>query len=150
MKFKLIVKLTEKLVSALGLKENEEYDVHLPPFLLAFGIILLAAAVGLAVAFFFVFMPILLVIAAIALVLGVSAFMCYRNQKIRVISDEEFEYTTFLGNTYVCRFSDIVAIRRNNDSLTVYVGNRKVHIESIAVVSERFADLVNGAMKGKK
>ena len=149
MKFRLFVRFTEMLLAIAGVKENEEYDVHLPNFLLAFGFALIAGAVALVTAYFFVWEKILLPIAAGALILGVTAILCRRNQKIRVLSDEEFEYTTFLGNSYICRFEDIVALRRNSDSMTLFVGDKKVHIESIAIVSERFAELVNKALEGK-
>ncbi len=146
MKFRLFVRLTEMLLAIAGVKEDEEYDVHLPNFLLAFGFALVAGAVALAVAYFFVWNKMLLIFAAFALVLGVSAVMCRRNQKIRVTSDEEFEYTTFLGNKHVYRFSDITALKRNNDSMTLFVGGKKVHIESMAIISKRFATLVNNAL----
>ena len=45
MEFKIFVKITEALLALAGVKEDEEYDVHLPNFLLAFGFALIAAAI---------------------------------------------------------------------------------------------------------
>ena len=149
MKFRIFVRITEALLALAGVKEDEEYDVHLPNFLLAFGFALIAAAVTLVVAFFFVHSRMFLIICPICLILGVTAIMCRRNQKIKVLSDEEFEYTTFLGATHRYRFSDIIGLRQNKDSMTLFVGNGKVHIESIAIVSERFATLVNEQLSKK-
>lgn len=63
-----------------------------------------------------------------------------------MISDEEFEYTTFLGKTHRYAFRDITALRKNQDSLTLFVGKNKVHIESMAVLSERLVDRINQAL----
>jgi len=96
MKFKLIVKLIEKI---LGMREHGDEpraDLYLPDFLLAFGIVLVLFAVGLAVAGLIMLNIWLFVVGAVALVLGASAVLCWRNQTIRVLSDEQFEYTTFL------------------------------------------------------
>lgn len=64
----------------------------------------------------------------------------------RMLTDEVFEYTTFLGNTYTYYFRDITGLRRNQDSLTLFVGCKKVHIESSAVMSERLVSLINHSL----
>ncbi len=146
MKFRIFVRITEALLALAGIKEDEEYDVYLPNFLLAFGFALIAAAVTLVITYFFVHSHMLLIFSPVCLVLGVTAIMCRRNQKVKVLSDEEFEYTTFLGVTHRYRFCDITGLRQNNDSMTLFLKGGKVHIESIAIVSERFAGLVNKAL----
>ena len=147
MKFKLIVKLIEKI---LGMREHGDEpraDLYLPDFLLAFGIVLMLFAVGLAVAGFIMLNIWLFVVGAVALVLGASAVLCWRNQTIRVLSDEQFEYITFLGTVHVYNFSDITGLRRNNDSLTLFVGKKKVHLESMAIMSERLAKALSDALE---
>ena len=81
------------------------------------------------------------------LCLGVLACLCWNNQKARVISDQEFEYTTFLGKTHRYYFRDITGLRKNSDSMTLYVDGNKVHIESCAILSERFITLINQALE---
>lgn len=54
-----------------------------------------------------------------------------------MLDEENFEYTTFLGSKKKFRFADIKSVRRNPDSLTLYVRNQKIHIESCAVFSDR-------------
>lgn len=75
--------------------------------------------------------------------LGVAAFLCWRNQTIKMLSDDYFEYTTFLGKKTVYRFSDIKWIRKNNDSMTLFVADRKVHIEASAKMIARLIDRIN-------
>jgi hypothetical protein len=83
----------------------------------------------------------------LGIVLGIFALLCWRNQGIHVISDEQFTYTTMFGNTRTYYFSDIQGLRRNQDSLTLFVANEKVHIESMAVISERLAENINKALE---
>lgn len=59
------------------------------------------------------------------------------------MSDEEFEYSTFWGTKTVYRFSDIKLVNMNNGSMTVFVGNGKVYIESMAILSERLVACIN-------
>jgi hypothetical protein len=47
------------------------------------------------------------------------------------------------GNTRTYHFSDIQALRKNQDSMTLYVAGEKVHIESMAVLSQRLVDHIN-------
>ena len=126
---------------------NPRADVYISSFLLVFGLFLIVGGVGIAIVLFFHFNIWIIVGSICCILLGVLAIMCWKNQTLRVISEEEFEYTTFWGNTYECRFKDITAIKYNNDSTTIFVGNKKIHIESIAVVSDRFSDLLSKAIK---
>ena len=70
-------------------------------------------------------------------------WLCWKNQTIRILDDEKFEYTTFLGNTRVYRFSDIRELRVNNDSLTLFLTNGKVHIEAMVYMSETLYNKIN-------
>ena len=94
----------------------------------------------------FKFFPWAIVCAVLGIVLGVFAFLCWKNQSIRVISDEQFTYTTMFGNTYTYSFSDIQGLRKNQDSLTLFVADKKVHIESMAVISDSLIERINDAL----
>ena len=52
-----------------------------------------------------------------------------------------------LGTVHVYNFSDITGLRRNNDSLTLFVGKKKVHLESMAIMSERLAKALSDALE---
>lgn len=65
-----------------------------------------------------------------------------------MLSDDSFEYSTFLGNKKVYRFEDIVGLKRNSDSMTLIVNGGKVHIESCAQLTERFAERINEQLSG--
>ena len=79
--------------------------------------------------------------------LGIAAFLCWKNQKIRMLSNDKFEYTTWLGHSYEYYFRDITDLRVNQDSMTLFVGQKKIHIESMAVLSERLANRINQSLE---
>lgn len=151
--FKLIYIIALAVAAAAGAlytfvtgKKGREADMYLPGRLAAMGVTLLVAGVGLPIiggvrtadkytALFY--------IGGAALVLfGVVALMCWKNQKVHIISDESFTYTTFLGRTEIYRFDEIVGLKRNSDSMTLLLKYGKVHIESMAVLSDRFRELI--------
>ena len=148
MKLKLLVKMLEKLLGAARGEEENPADMYLPERLLAMALVFFGAAVaalviavvkGNAIGWF--------AGAAAALVLAVSACLCWKNQKIHVLSDDEFSYTTMFGKTTVYKFEDIVALRRNKDSFTLMLKSGKVHIESMAVLSERLIKRINAVFE---
>lgn len=142
MKLKIIVKFVEQLLRA-GNPDEPHADMYLPERLLAMALVMLAGGTACAIFAVFRFSVGVLIGAAVALGFGIIALLCWKNQSIRIISGEEFEYTTFLGNKRLYRFSDIKGLRKNQDSLTLFVGDDKVHIESMAVISERLANSIN-------
>ena len=142
MKLKLLVKVVEKLLGMADTGDEPRADMYLPERLLA--IICLA---GGTVCIIMAFINTLTwaIGAVIGILLGIMALLCWKNQAIHVISDTQFTYTTMFGNTRTYSFSDIQALRRNQDSLTLFVANEKVHIESMAVLSERLVERINQA-----
>lgn len=66
---------------------------------------------------------------------------------IHVISDKEFTYTTMFGKTKNYRFADIERLRKNKDSMTLFVAGDKLHMESMAILSERLVELINRELK---
>lgn len=146
MKLKILVKIVEKFLGAAYADDTPRADMYLPERLLAMSLVFLAGGSALCLLFALT-RTLWMILAGIGgIVLGVVELLCWKNQSIRVISDEEFEYTTFLGKNHRYAFRDITALRKNQDSLTLFVGKNKVHIESMAVLSERLVDRINQAL----
>lgn len=74
------------------------------------------------------------------LLIFVAAYLCWKNQKIRILDDLTFEYSTMFGNRKTYAFSQITQVKQNPDSYTVFADGDKIHIEACAVLSERLAD----------
>lgn len=142
MKLRIIVKAVEKLFGMAEISEGHRADMYMPDRLLAMSIVFFAG--GLASIVLAIINSVNWVIGiVIGLILGASAFLCWKNQSIHIISDEQFTYTTMFGNTRTYYFSDIKGIRLNQDSITLFVADDKVHIESMAVLSDRLIDRIN-------
>ncbi len=146
MKLKFLVKVIEKL---LGMRDNgnePRADMYLPDRLLAISVVFLA--VGFVCTYFVIFKFAVwaIVCAVLGTVSGVFALLCWKNQSIHIISNEEFTYTTMFGNTHTYSFSDIQKLRQNQDSLTLFVANKKVHIESMAILSDQLIERINKAL----
>lgn len=143
MKLKILVKLVEKFLGSTYSEDQPRADMYLPERLLAMALVFLAGGTVFGVLFLLT-KTLWMVLAAVGgLAFGIVALLCWKNQSIRMISDEEFEYTTFLGNTYRYAFKDITGLRKNQDSLTLFVGEKKVHIESMAIITERLVQRIN-------
>ena len=136
-----------RIFNSNDLKSTPRADMFLPDFLKYLGFFLDASALGFLIASFATQNWWLLIGTLICGALGISAWLCWKNQTARIIGDDRFEYTTFLGKTTVYRFSDILSVRENNDSLTLILTNGKVHIESMAYMSEEFYTKVGEALE---
>ena len=110
------------------MKKHSEKDMYLPAWLLGLAVIFFAAAVFCAL-------------------VGIAAALCWNNQWIEVINEEEFVYSSMFGRKTTYRFADIVEVKKNADSQNLIFSDGKVHIESCAVVS---ANLINSARKYAK
>ena len=121
-------------------------DMFLPDFLKYFGFFLDTAAVGFLAAALVTQIWGLLIGTLIAGGIGVAAWLCWKNQTIRIIDSDHFEYTTFLGKTTVYRFSDIEELRVNTDSMTLILTNGKVHIESMVNMSETLLEKIEAVL----
>lgn len=142
MKLKFLVMIVNFIIG----EREPDADMFLPSWVLALGAVLIILCPVLIIWFFINTEIILLIFAIISLCIGILAVMCWHNQNIKVLSDEEFQYTTFLGNKKVYRFSDITGIRKNSDSMTLFVGKEKVHMEACAVISDRLVELIDSAL----
>lgn len=121
-------------------------DMFLPDFLKYFGFFLDAVAGVFLIAMFITQIWGLIIGVLLCGGLGIAAWLCWKNQTIRIIDDDTFEYTTFLGKTTIYRFSDIKELRTNQDSLTLILANGKVHIESMVCMSETLFDKIQAAL----
>ena len=121
-------------------------DMFLPDFLKHFGFFLDVLAVVFLVATFITQIWALIIVVLLFGGLGIAAWLCWKNQTIRIIGDDRFEYTTFLGKTIVYHFSDIKQLRVNRDSLTLVLTNGKVHIESMVYMSEALYNKIKEAL----
>ena len=148
MKFKLLTLLITKL---LGVDEEaEKADMHLPVKIAAFGLALILGAAVCATLFIIKNEIVFLVFGIFCLGFAPFTFLCYKNQRIYVLSDEEFEYSTMFGKKTVYKFADIKSLRANQDSMTLFVHDgelHKVHIESSAILSERLMNLINAKLQ---
>ncbi len=127
-------------------KTTPRADMFLPDFLKYFGFFLDAVAGAFLVAMFVTQIWGLIIGVILCGGLGIAAWLCWKNQTIRIIDDDTFEYTTFLGKTTIYHFSDIKNLRTNQDSLTLILTNGKVHIESMVCMSETLLDKINSAL----
>lgn len=123
----------------------KEKDMHMPAWLCVFGCVLSAGALACLVLCFVVSVYALIGFA-LCLCLGVAAILCYKNQWVEMIDDNEFIYSTMFGNETKYYFSDIESLKQNADSMTLHLKNGKIHIESCAVISERFANAINSKL----
>lgn len=149
MKLKILLKIVEKALGMTDTGDTPRADMYLPERLLAMALIFLAG--GTACAIFAILTQAVwaIVCAVLGIGLGVAELLCWKNQSIHVISDEQFTYTTMFGNTRTYAFSDIQALRKNQDSMTLFVAGEKVHIESMAVLSERLVEHINRELAKK-
>lgn len=147
MKLKILVKIVEKILGISTTGDAPRADMFLPDKLLAMALVFLAGGSACALFAVFSFATWAIVCAVLGIVLGIFALLCWKNQTIHVISDEQFTYTTMFGNTRTYSFSDIQGLQRNSDSLTLLVANDKVHIESMAILSERLVERINKALE---
>ena len=148
MKLKIIVRLVEKILGMRDSADELRADMFLPDWILAFGLVLLAVGTGIGLSGC-VNVDLRSLILGIVMILGgILAVLCWKNQTIVIISEEKFEYTTFLGNKKVFAFADITGLRKNKDSMTLYLGSEKVHIEACAIMTEELIILINQALQG--
>lgn len=124
-------------------EKEKKADMHLP---------IRVATFGAAMAFCGIFLVILAIIASAAammflailsILIAVFAFLSYKFQRIHILSDEEFEYSTFFGKKKIYKFEHVRAVRVNADSRTLIFSNGRINIESNAILSERLRLLFN-------
>ena len=127
-----------KIIDPKTCKKPPKADMYLPLWIQIFGFVLDTLAVAaIPVAILFELWWLLFVTPLFG-IFGVAAHLCWCNQKVRILDEETFEYTTFLGKKIVYAFKDIREIRVRTDDYTIFVGEGRVHVESSAVMTETF------------
>lgn len=140
------VKFMERFLGMEDHGDEPRADMFLPDWLLIFGMILLLVGLVASIAAITILHIIILPIGIGIMIVGILAVLCWRNQTIRIISSTQFEYKTFMGRKIRYRFDEIRGIRENNDSMTLFVGNGKVHMESCAIFTQELADFIDEAL----
>ena len=125
---------------------QRDKDLYLPFWVCILGLVFLLAAC-VCLVFKFTTSVYSLIGFVICLVLGISAILCWKNQSVKMIDDNNFVYTTMFGRENQYCFSDIRELKKNSDSFTLVLDNGKVHIESCAIMSERFINAVDSVLE---
>ena len=120
-------------------------DLYLPVWIYAFGIVLILGA--LVFLYFGMKNSYLFIGTALCLGLGISAILCWKNQWIEVIDDHTFVYSTMFGKHTKYHTSQVVDLKQNSDSMTLFLDSGKVHIESCAIVSDRLIEMINEKLR---
>ena len=147
MKIKILTLIANFILGKVIKDDEPRADMFLPMWLLAFSLVLSIIGCTLVIVSIFKFSLWAVIGAALAIVLGIAALLCWRNQSIVISSDETFVYTTFLGNKKTYYFNDITGLKKNNDSLTLVLGKNKVHIESCAFLTDRLVNKINAQLE---
>ena len=84
---------------------------------------------------------------AAGLGLGVSALLCWKNQWIVMLNDEEFVYSTMFAKQIRYRFSQIKGVRIRRGSTRLMMETGVVFIDSAAVISDRLRAKIEHAWK---
>jgi hypothetical protein len=127
--------------------EKPRADMYLPDWIKWLGIFSDVVAVAVFIAAVAMQEWALIIVTVIFGALGIAAYLCWKNQKIVIIDDKTFEYTTFLGKTMRYDFSEIKRLKPNSDSLTLFVGDGKVHIESCVNISTELLEKIDAALE---
>ena len=149
MKLKPHIRVRPGKISAgtMPVDDRPRADMYLPAWMFVLGAFFVMFGVILGTVLSILQISVLLVVLAILVVVwGMAMLMWWKNQTIRILSEETFEYCTFLGKKTLYRFDAIRGIKKGSDSTTVFVGEGKVHIESVAIVSECLAERINAQL----
>lgn len=144
---KQFIRFAEALLGKAINEDEPRADMYLPLKALIEAFVFIIAAVALLVYGLINAVIWALAVGAALLILGIVMFLCWRNQSITVLTSEHFEYKTFLGNKKTYRFGDITRLRKNSDSMTLFVAGDKLHMEAMAIISDRLAEAIDARLK---
>lgn len=91
-----------------------------------------------------------IIIAVLFLVFGVSLFLLWKNQKINILSETQFEYICPFGKKFVYNFKDIKGLKKGKLSSQLIIGNDRLPIYSTSIMSKELITLIDNALKVKK
>ena len=117
---------------------DAKYAVHIPRWLFFFGMAVYIAGAAvciamLAVGKFFVAIP-----GVGCMLFGAAAMLCQLDQKVVSAGEGIYIYSTMFGKKKHFSADDRIGMRYNSDSVTVFLKNGKIHIESLAQISDDF------------
>ena len=148
MKLRILVKIVEKILGMSHPEGEHRADMYLPERALAMALVFLAGGTACGIYAAVTHAIAAIVFAVLGLGLGVALLLCWKNQTIRIIREEQFFYKTMFGREHTYNFADIQGLRPNKDSVTLFVAGEKVHMESMAVLSEALVRKLNIALNG--
>ncbi len=91
-----------------------------------------------------------IIIAVIIILLGLFLFLVWKNQKINIISEKEFEYTGVFGKKTVCKFADIKRLYRRSGLSCLSLKGFNILISSTVIMSPELIGLIDNALGVKK
>lgn len=138
-----------KMTAGMTLVDDEpRADMFFPAWFFSLALICFVFGVIMAVVFIAVRLPLFLILIALVMILfGIVTIAWWKNQTIRMLPNDTFVYSTFLGKKTVYSFHQIKGIKRGIDSVTLYVGEGKVHIESVAILTDRLVQRFDQRLK---
>ena len=139
----LLSAIAERVLGEPYSKDKPRADMYLPLWVLGMGLFLLVCCIAAVICAVVIPSVAAAVIALVCFILAAAAMLCWKNQSARMLSDDEFEYKTFLGNTRRYSFSQITRLKQNPDSCTLCVGTEKIHIETCVILTDRFIERIN-------
>lgn len=91
-----------------------------------------------------------IIIAVLFLVLGIFLFLLWKNQKINILNETQFEYSCPFGKKSVYNFKDIKGLKKGKLSSKLIIGNDRLPIYSTSIMSKELITLIDNALKVKK
>ena len=141
MSFGFITRTIDKLLCIN--EKDKKADMQLPVRVAFFGVAMAFCGLFLTIIALFSATWSMLLFAFFALAVSAYSFLSYKFQRIHVLSDTEFEYTTFLGKRKIYRFEHIRAIKSNSESHILILVDGRINVEPNTVMSERLKQLFN-------
>ena len=139
----LLSAIAERVLGEPYSRDEPRADMYLPLWIFGLGLFLLVCCIAAAVCAVAIPSVAAAIAALVCFILAAAATLCWKNQSARMLSDDEFEYKTFLGHTRRYSFSQITQLKQNPDSCTLFVGKEKIHIETCAILTDRFIERIN-------
>ena len=127
-------------------EEDKNADMQHPGRVAVFGVAMTFCGLFLAIIALASGALSMLFFAIFSFLVATLAFLCYKFQRIFVLSDTEFQYTTFYGKRKIYKFEHIRAIRSNSDSHVLILVDGRINIEPNTVMSERLRELFNNEL----
>ena len=91
-----------------------------------------------------------IIIALLFVILGIFLVLLWKNQKIVIINDTQFEYSCPFGKKTVYKFKDIRGLKKGRFSSKLLIGKESISIYSTSIMSKELITLIDNALKVKK